>query len=114
MSLLREYNESVEGSLVYSSTEYITNELNRWVIQINLTMIYTIVGRLTYVMDEDRLYIRDNVSKKVSVIENFSTINTEEMHFQQMTVQDCSAFEYTDVSEFMDNMYRIYKNRTED
>jgi len=114
MSLLREYNESVEGSLVYTSTEYITKENGNWVIQVNITMIHTLVGILIYSMEEDKLYIRDSYPKRVWTIENFSTINSEEMHFQQMTVQDCSAFEYTDVSEFMDNMYRIYKTRIED
>lgn len=114
MSLVREYNESVEGSLVYTSTEYITNEFHRYVIQINLTMINTYIGRIMYVMDEDELYIRNNITRKVSVIQNFSTINSEEMYFQQMTVQDCSDFEYTDVLDFMNNMYRIYKNRQQD
>jgi len=114
MSLLSDYNDSVEGSLVYTSIEYITKENRGWVIQLNITMIHTIVGILIYNMDEDKLYIRDNCARKFSVIENFSTINSEEMYFQQMTIQDCSAFEYTDVSAFMDNMYRIYKTRTED
>ena len=107
MSLLREYNESVEGSLVYTSTSSIEEQDGILYIEIYVTMIHTRISRITYVMSEDKLYVRDLCERQTTIIKNFSTITTEEQYFQQMTVQDCSGFNFEDVEPFMKNINRI-------
>ncbi len=110
MSKIKDYFKSLEYSTDYSSTELVEYQDGILYIEIYVRNINTLISRITYVLSEDKLYITDMLERKTSIIKNFSTINSEEKHFQQMTVQDLSEFDFDDVEPFMKHIERILKS----
>lgn len=105
MSIISDYNES-KNSLVYTSNEFLNEVSNNSCVEIQLTMIHTLVAKIRYFYDLDILIVGD-YERNIFKVDKFSTINTEEQYFQQSTIQDCSVFEYEDVEPFLKHIKRI-------
>lgn len=95
-----------DDSLVYTNNHRFKQISNEKCIEIDIEMLDRIIARMRYFYELDMLIIGD-YTKTISKITKFSTINTEEAYFQQMTEQDCTMFEYTDVDEFMKKIKRM-------
>jgi hypothetical protein len=106
MSTISDYLES-DNSLIYTSTCSVREHIAGWCVEIDLIMIHTLVTRIRYFYDADILIVGDCYTGSAREVKNFSTICTEERYFQQMTVQDCTDFEFHEVPEFISKIKRI-------